>query len=136
MENEQKNVWIAFLVGILFICVSVFSIKSNVDKKKRMDAYVLSSKVTHVERRHRKRGRTYSPRFHYTVNGNKYICKANTSSNKKLSRDSYKVYYNSKDPSDCMPETASEENIFFVILFAIGLGTIYAGFQKMDRKTL
>jgi len=63
----------------------------------------------------------YSPVYYYTVNGKNYSCGSNSSSSINPGTENKMVYYDSKDPSNCMTEYSKSSNniLLFVLILPI-----------------
>jgi len=88
-----------------------------------LDSTVLSSKVN-IESYVDDDGRTmYSPIYYYEVNGQNYSCSSNTSSSNNPGTKNKNVYYDSKNPSNCMTEYSKSIN--YIILISLLLPIIF-----------
>ena len=59
----------------------------------------------------------YSPVYTYEVNGKTYKCESTSSSSIYPSNDNKKVYYDSKNPSNCMTKYSKSGNT--ILLFCL-----------------
>ncbi len=125
------------LIGIVFMAISVFMIKNDIDTKNSMDSYTKSSHVTYIKKTETRRidGRrrtktTYQPVYHYTVDGVSYSCSVGSSSSFK-SNANKKVYYKSYAPQSCFVE---EGFLFKSVFFIMGLIAVIAGFRLRNPQ--
>ena len=88
---------------------------SSVKKAKRLDSTVTSTSVE-VKSYISDEGNTmYSPVYTYEVNGKTYKCESTSSSSIYPSNDNKTVYYDSKNPSNCMTKYSKSGNT--ILLF-------------------
>lgn len=94
-----------FLIGGLFFLIIMLVLYiSSVVKLKSLDSSVTSFKVdvnSHIDDED---GTMYSPIYYYEVDGKSYTCNSNYSTNQNPGTENKTVYYDSKNPSNCMTE--------------------------------
>lgn len=102
------------IVVLIIVIGSFFIILNNYNnQKKALDSSTQSVEVTYSSyisrhsnnRRHGYRSssqKMYTPIYHYIVDGKPYVCKSNSASNLKPSNKPKTIYFDSKNPEDCM----------------------------------
>lgn len=81
---------------------------------------------------------TYSPIYYYRVDGIDYSCSPNSFSHTNPSTKNKKVYYNSKNPSKCMPNLfqLDIETCLFLLLIPIVIITFSLNYVKKTTKKI
>ena len=117
--KKGKNIFYIFLaVGLLFLFILCGVFIANIIRSNSLDSTVLSEHVE-VKSYINDEGTTmYSPVYYYSVNGKNYTCGSNSSSSSNPGTKNRNVYYNSKNPSDCMTEY-SKSGSFIMLLFLL-----------------
>lgn len=118
--KKGKNIFYIFLlVGFLFFAIIFGVLISSIIKLKSLDATTLSTRVeirSHIS----DDGATmYSPIYFYEVRGVEYSCSSSSSSSIHPGKDNKMVYYNSKNPSECMSEYSKSNNYFFLLFLLL-----------------
>lgn len=130
--KKGKRFFCIFLViGILFLLIFGGIYVFNVVKLNKLDSTVLSTRVE-VKSHINDEGTTmYSPIYHYEVNGEGYICNSNSSSNNNPGTKNKTVYYDSKNPSNCMTEFSKSENKILLLFLFLPIIFILVGVINM-----
>ncbi len=136
--KKGKNMYYIFLtVGILVfvILTSIYvGIKINFYS---LDSNVLSSKVV-VNSYTNDEGRImYSPIYYYEVDGKNYECNSNLSTSKHPGTENKLVYFESKNPYNCMSEVSKNSNNFVLIFYVIPVVFISLGvilIRKINKR--
>ena len=90
---------------------------SSVKKAKSLDSTLTSTSVE-VKSYISDEGNTmYSPVYTYEVNGKTYKCESTSSSSIYPNNDNKTVYYDSKNPSNCMTKYSKSGNT--ILLFCL-----------------
>lgn len=142
-KNTRKgnSIFLIFLfIGIvLMIAFSLVIIFSN-NKLKSLDSTVTSSRVEISTYKSEKGGIMYSPTYYYEVEGIEYACPSNTSSSTSPKTDNVNVYYDSKNPEDCMTDySKSVSKYMFIgvlmgaVLTVIGAVNMIKGEKKIKK---
>lgn len=142
-KNTRKgnSIFLIFLfIGIvLMIAFSLVIIFSN-NKLKSLDSTVTSSRVEISTYKSEKGGIMYSPTYYYEVEGIEYACPSNTSSSTRPKTDNVNVYYDSKNPEDCMTDySKSVSKYMFIgvlmgaVLTVIGAVNMIKGEKKIKK---
>lgn len=117
VKKERNIFYIFFLVGIIMLIIMGWVYISSVKKAKRLDSTVTSTSVE-VKSYISDEGNTmYSPVYTYEVNGKTYKCESTSSSSIYPSNDNKTVYYDSKNPSNCMTKYSKSGNT--ILLFCL-----------------
>lgn len=123
-KNVRKGNKLYFMflaAGLLFLIVFGGFVLVNTLKLKNLDATTMSNKVE-IESSTDDDGATlYSPTYYYRVNGEKYVCESNVSSSSNPGTSNKIVYYDSKNPSNCMTEYSKSSNKFFALFLILPL---------------
>lgn len=143
IKNNKSTFWpgLLFFVCGLALCGTTFYFSfGGIIKKWQFDSSVEAIKIDeneHYERvssdnSNRKRKQImYSPSYTYVVDGTERVCKADISYGYKVNKKYNKVYYDSKNPSDCMIEYLVYPDPLVYIAFGLSLFMPIAGFQMM-----
>lgn len=115
VKKGKRFYYMFFLVGLVFMAIIGYVYISSILKLKSLDSNVISSSVV-VKSYINDEGTTmYSPVYYYEVNGESYTCGSNSSSSINPGNENKTVYYDSKNPSNCMTKyTKSWNNILLV----------------------
>ena len=136
IKKGKKFYLIFLLAGLFFFAIIGGIIFVNANKKAKMDATTMSKSVDVLS--HNDDGTTmYSPVYYYEVNGVEYSCSSNSSSNIHPGNGNKKVYYNSKNPSECVTEYSSNTNkvLFFVLILPIAFIAIaIINMMKINKR--
>lgn len=130
--------WLCLLIGLVFITISVFMIKSDIDTKNSMDSQTQSYMVTHQEERRRQsKGHGYKtlyrPIYHYNVYGENYSCTSNTSASYKSNKNKT-IYYKSNKPQSCFVDEGVSGMFIKGVFLLFGLIPIFLCFQKKSSS--
>lgn len=132
--KKGKNLYIIFLVAGLFATIIfAFIMISNSNKLKSLDSTVTSTKVEINTHKDSDGNILYSPTYYYEVDGIEYTCPSTSSSSAKPKTDNANVYYDSKNPSECMTEYSKSSNKFCLIGVAIGVLFIVVAIINMVK---
>ena len=105
MFKNDKLSLIRCIIGlVLSLGLSIFMfyyVNKTMNKYKSYDSNIMSSSVE-IESYESDDTTKYTPIYHYIVDGVEYKCESEGSSNAGASEENKLVYYNSKNPSDCM----------------------------------
>lgn len=127
VKNVKKgnSIYIIFLIaGILVTVGFMYIIISNDRKLKSLDSTVIATKVEINKHRDSDGNTLYNPTYYYVVDGNEYSCPSTSSSNVKPKTDNATIYYDSKNPSECMTEYSKLTNKIWFIGVFIGVAFI------------
>lgn len=122
---------IIFLVfGILFLVIFGAAIFSQIIKKNSLDSEVQSHSIEWEKIVDEDEGGiTYSPTYYYKVNNIEYSCESTTSSNIKSGKGI--VYYDSKNPANCMTDFEKTLDIFLLVFLLIPIIFIIIGYCQI-----
>lgn len=126
-KNARKNFTlpiIFLIVGIIFLIVFVFIFISNQNKEKKLDAQVNAYNIEWLED-HDEDGLTYKPIYYYEIDGVEYQCSSSISSNSKNAKGI--VYFNTKNPSECLTDYDKQSSILFLIFIILPVIFIIIG---------
>lgn len=137
VKKGKRFFLIFFVVGVFFFIIMGGIIISNYISLGKLDSETISKSVeikSHVD----DEGKTmYSPIYYYRVNGVEYSCGSNVSSNINPGTQNKTVYYDSKNPSNCMTEySKSVSNIFlpFMLIPIICIAVAVINFRKINKR--
>ena len=140
LENlkKSKKFYLIFLtIGLLLLVIfCVFQI-SHYMTLSRLDSITRSTRIITNEEIDDEGDVSYSPVYYYEVRGIEYMCSSNLSSNIKPNTSNEKVYYNSKNPKDCMTEYSKKNNKMFFIILAFSLILLIIGLiniMKINKR--
>lgn len=139
LDKGSKRPLIFVVIGIILIAVFLGLYIMGVIKKNNYDKSVKTNNINSNAFINDDGSVLYSPIYQYKVNDNTYECKTSVSSSKKPNKTGT-VYYNSKDPNDCMTDYSYKNGNFLligaalgVIFTAIGIAMIHSH-NKMIKK--
>lgn len=136
--KKGKNFWYIFLgVGILMLVIFTVIIVGNVTKKNSLDSSTMSTSVEVRETTNSDGDTLYSPTYNYKVGHKEYSCKSNSSSSIYPKTDNKIVYYDSKNPSNCLTEYSLKTNYIlmaFLLLPAIFLIISIININKISKR--
>lgn len=133
VKNKRKSGIMFLAVGILFLAVFGYLAFSTMSKKAGFDSEVKASKVEWSSRYDEEEdSTTYSPIYYYTVSGVEYTCDSNVSSSIKSGKGI--VYYDSKDPSNCITDFETSTNYFVLIFLLLPLLFIGIGISQIKNS--
>ncbi len=126
MKIKIENRIACVLVGIFFLLIPYYLKTEYENKKTELDSVAQSIQTTYKkhysysgERHHRRT--MYTPEYHFLVGKTSYVCTSKYSSSSIPTNTPKKIYYNSYNPMDCLPENGTEAD---VISHAIGIAGV------------
>lgn len=128
---------IFFFVGLLFLIIMCCFGIPVIVKYKSLDSSIISSRVEVNSYLNSENEFMYSPTYYYKVNETIYSCKSITSSNINPGTDNKTVYYDSKNPSDCITEyslSILKVMVLFLILPISFIVCSVVGMIKTNRR--
>ena len=143
VKKGKQIYYIFFLFGFFFLVIMGWIYISSIVKLKSLDSSVISSNVE-VKSYIDDEGKTmYSPVYYYVVDGVNYACGSASSSTSNPGTKNKNVYYNSKDPSNCMTEYSKSGNniillamlipIVFIVVAVININGINKRIKKIKK---
>ena len=136
IKKGYKLFGIFLAAGILFFGIFIFIIISNKNKKNNMDASVMSYDMMVLESYSDEGNILYSPVYYYKVDGREFSCPSNSSSSIKPSGNKL-VYYDTKNPSNCISEYSMGTNkilIFFMIVPILFIVIAILQMRKINKR--
>jgi len=137
VKKGRRFYYIFLVVGILFLFIIGGIFVSNIIKLNSLDSTILSTRVE-VKSYVNDEGNTmYSPVYHYEVNGQNYSCGSNSSSSNNPGTQNKNVYYDSKNPSNCMTEYSKSGNyiiLLFLLLPIIFILVAVINIRKVNKR--
>ena len=121
VKNVKKGrsfFYIFLVIGLFFLFIIVGIFIFSIIKFNSLDSSVLSTSVEVQSHINDEGSVMYSPVYYYEVDSQNYSCASSASSSVKPSTQNNTVYYDSKDPSNCMTEYSRSGN-FIILLFLI-----------------
>lgn len=132
--KKGKNFYLGFLaIGLLFLILLGGIIISNYAKLNSLDSTTTSTKVVVNSHINDKGSTLYSPTYYYIVDENEYSCSSNSSSSINPGTSNKKVYYDSKNPSNCMTEYSKSSNNILLIVMLLPLLFIAVAIINMRK---
>lgn len=126
--KKGKNIYYTFLiVGILvFIALTAIYVSIKI-KFHSLDSNIISTNVV-VNSYTNDEGRImYRPTYYFEVDNKEYECSSALSSSKHPGTENKIVYYDSKNPYDCMSEDSILDNNFLLIFYILPIVFISLG---------
>lgn len=139
-ENVKKGklfFMVFFFAGLLFLVVMCSFGIPIIVKYKSLDSSVTSSRVEVRSYLNDESEFMYSPTYYYKVDETTYSCKSNTSSSVDPGTDNKTVYYDSKNPSDCITEYSWSKLKVMVLFLILPISFIIlaiVGIIKTNRR--
>ena len=136
VKKSFKYYILCIFIGLVVISIGILIIVSSNKKQKEFDSQV---KATDIDKNCENKteinissgggsvnhSNLCSPIYYFEVEGKKYVCETKSGISKGLLKnDKNKVFYDSKNPENCMTEAdASSQPFFYMIM--IGLGSLF-----------
>lgn len=140
MKNVKKGknfFLIFFVVGVFFFILMGGIIISSYVTLNSLDSETISKSVE-IKSHINDEGTTmYSPIYYYRVNGVEYTCSSNASSSIHPGTENKKVYYDSKNPANCMSDYSKSTNTIFLpfmLLPIIFIIISVINFRKINNR--
>lgn len=135
IKKRARTFYIFLIFGIIFLVIIAAIYVSGIKKANRLDA-TTTSKLVKVEERLETDSDgyeqiMYSPTYYYEVDGENYECKSNSSSSINPGTDNKTVYYNSKDPKECMTEYSKSSNKILLLVMLLPILFIVIGLYNI-----
>ena len=130
-KNIKKGylLWLPFLgIGIILFTVFFILEFSGFIKKSNLDSKILAYNIEVDCYINDEGDKMCSPKYYYKVDNNLYICKVNYYSNKEIKQSQNMVYYDSKNPKNCVTDFTSSPNIISFIILLLPTIFIVIGF--------
>lgn len=135
--KKGKNFYlISLLIGLSFFVIVGGVVIFNNIKLNRLDSETTSTRVD-ITSRISDGARMYSKVYYYEVDGKEYGCTSSMSSNVYPDKKNGIVYYDSKEPSNCISEySKSGNNIIFIFLLIPLLFIVIAiiNMMKIEKR--
>ena len=137
VKKGKRFFYIFLLVGLLFLVILGLIYISSIVRLKSMDSTVTSTSVEVRSYVDDEGSTMYSPVYSYEVNGENYTCGSNSSSSIYPGTDNKTVYYDSKNPSNCMTEYSKSSNnimLLFMLIPIIFIVVAVVNIRKVNKK--
>jgi len=137
VKKGRKFYYILLVVVIIITLIFGGIFISNIIKLNSLDSTVLSTRVELKLYVNDEGNTMYSPVYYYKVNGQNYSCGSSWSSNNNPGTQNKTVYYDSKNPSNCITEYSKSKNyitlicLTFLIVIIIFLVT---NIRKVNKR--
>lgn len=119
VKKGSKFYYIFLGCGIFnLLLFGVFGVSTIVELSK-LDSKTLSISVNVKSHYDDEGNKMYSPIYYYEVDGQQYSCRSSASSSKNPGTQNKTVYYDSKNPSNCMNEYSKSSNFIIMLIFLI-----------------
>lgn len=137
VKKGRRFFYIFFLVGLLFLVIMGWIYISSIIKLKSMDSSVTSTNVEVKSYIDDEGATMYSPVYSYEVNGESYTCGSSGSSSINPGNSNKTVYYDSKNPSNCMTEYSKSGNniiLIFMLIPIIFIVVAVVNIMKVNKR--
>lgn len=137
VKKGRRFFYIFLAAGILFLFTFGGIFVSNIVKLNSLDSTVLSTRVEVKSYVNDEGSTMYSPIYYYEVNGQNYSCSSNASSSNNPGTQNKKVYYDSKNPSNCMTEYSKSGNyitLVFLLLPIMFIIVAVTNIKKVNKR--
>ena len=132
-KNVKKGIkfYLMFLLfGLLFFVLFTYFFILNFINTKKMDSSIISNRVevdSYIDD-----GKTmYIGIYHYNVDGNSYTCKSSGASNIRPSGENKTIYYEAKNPTNCM--TSKSYDYILLVFIILPLIFIIIGIKNISK---
>lgn len=136
--KKGRNFYLIFLLlGLLFLLIICSILTLNFIKLKSLDSNTLSNRVEVNSHYDDEGAILYSPIYYYSVDGRNYVCNSSSSSSINPGTTNKKVYYDSKNPSNCMTEYSKSNSLIFLVFMILPLVFILIGvinIKKVNKR--
>lgn len=133
MTNRKYSI-IIFFVSITTVIVLLMTDYYGLIKRNELDS---TAKVTYIEQN--SYNNIYEPTYYYLIQNNEYSCYSKSNGFFKKVEKNPKVYYDSKDPLDCLTSYDTYLGWYdyltislVILLFIISIISIIISFRKKD----
>ncbi len=137
VKKGNKFFLIFFIIGIFFFLLMSGIILSDYIKLSKLDSQTISKSVEIKSHTNDEGTTMYSPIYHYRVNGIEYSCSSSSSSSIHPGTQNKTVYYDSKNPANCMSEYSKSTNMIFLSFMLIPIICIaisVINFRKINKR--
>ena len=136
--KKGKSFFLIFLLaGLFFLLIFGGIIVAGKVKKNSLDSQTTSTRVEIRTHEDDEGSTLYSPTYYYEVNGQEYSCSSNSSSSINPGKSNKTVYYDSKNPSNCMTQYSDSTNnifIIFLLLPIIFIAVAVINMRKISKR--
>lgn len=132
-RNLRKGIsfgLIFFIIGLFFLLIIGYVTFGGIIKKMFMDSSVEAYKIEENCSSDEDSTSCY-PIYSYRVNSNRYTCKVIGSVGSSVNKKYNKVYYDSKNPSDCVVEYSTKPNFIIIIFLFIPIISVAIGLRHI-----
>ena len=119
IRKSKKFFAIFIIAGVIFAAIMLGIFIASLFKQSTLDSTTTSISVDENGHLDSDDDYVYSPIYTYEVDGKQYTCKSNVSSSIRPGSENKTIYYDSKDPSQCMSEYTKGTNSFILIFTII-----------------
>lgn len=122
---------------MLFLIIIGGGLISSYTKANSMDSTTSSTKVEVNSHRDSDGSILYSPTYYYMVDGREYSCSSSSSSSINPGTSNKTVYYDSKNPSNCMTEYSKSNNktlLIFLLLPLLCIVVAVVNIRKIGKR--
>ena len=137
IKKGRKFFSIFLIAGIIFLVILLAILFSNKNKLDSLDSQTTSISVDVRTSRDDDGNTLYSPTYYYIVNNNPYTCPSNSSSSIYPGTTNKTVYYDSKNPANCMTEYSKSSNKILLIALILPILFIIVAvvnFNKINKR--
>lgn len=133
VKKGKKFYFIFVAVGILFLGIMGGIVIHNYTKLNSLDGKTMSTRID-VNSYIDDEGQTmYSPIYYYVVHEKEYSCASNSSSSINPGTENKPVYYDTKNPSNCMTEYSKSSNWILIAFMLLPIIFIVVGVLNMIK---
>lgn len=139
-KNVEKGKWffrLFLIIGILlFIVLTAIYISAKI-KFYSLDSNTLSTDVVVNSYTNDKGNIMYRPIYYFEIDEKKYECGSNPSSSKYPNLENKKIYYDSKNPYNCISEYKKSSNNILLIFYILPITFILIGIifiKKINKR--
>ena len=135
--NKVKSGIIIIVVGLLFVGAGIF-IKVRTDNKlKELDGVTKATEIDEncSEEVDSEGNKTVChPIYTFEVDGTTYQCKSESTGGTIVNKNKNKVFYDTKDPENCMTEFEKSSSWFVYLIIAVGVLVVGLGIYNFFKK--
>lgn len=134
VSNGKKVYYFLVAFGFIFFGVGLAFFVVGFIKDESLDSEVMADRVEVNSRVNSEGSTMYSPIYYFDVNGVGYTCSTGFSSSSYPETEDVIVYYDSRDPSNCLTEYSKSNSVLVLLIFGgIGLLVMVRGFVQVGK---
>lgn len=128
IKKGKRTASVFFIPGIVFFLILGGIFLNNTITLIGLDSKVQSTSVNIINK-----GDTFSTIYNFEIKGQNYSCASGFSSSFKPNTENKPVYYDSKNPTNCMTEYSKTFNFIIFACLIISIAFIIVGIKYLKK---